>query len=155
MCQLCTIFRIPGVFFSDSLAHLHSPAHVAVLQHRLAEALGHRYNHSYNSADIEERIDLCREALVFLNEHSDYISPVPAMACLGASLYIRFTLSANQNDLQEGFELLSSAVQVCPSEPHYLADLGNLLQYLYMVTGSANHINESLVLLYRAHELRI
>jgi hypothetical protein len=145
MCQLCTTLQIPDVVSSGGLPHQHSLAHIAVLQYRLAEALGHRYNHSYISADIDERIDLCREALIFLNGHSDHIAPVPAMASLGAALRIRFNISGEQSDLQEGFELLSSAVHTCPLEPHYLADLGDLLIYLYMMSGLLDRLDASLV----------
>jgi hypothetical protein len=149
------ILQIPEVFSSGTQANLHSPAHIAILQHRLAEAFGHRYNHFYNSQDIDERIGLCRDALIFLSEHSDHISPVPVMASLGTALYIRFTVLAQQNDLYEGFKLLSSAVHMCPLEPHYLADLGSLLVHIYTVSGSIDHLDESLSLLRRAHGLRI
>jgi tetratricopeptide (TPR) repeat protein len=155
ICQLCTILQIPEIFSSGSLAHLHSHAHIAILQHHLAEALGHRYNHSYSSVDIDERIGLCRDALLFLNKHSEHISPVSTMACLGAGLYIRFNSSAQQNDLQEGFALLSSAVQTSPSEPNYLADFGSLLIHMYLASGSVDHLDESLAVLHRAHDLRM
>jgi hypothetical protein len=127
MCRLCTLLQIPTFFSSASQPDFHSLAHIAVLYCHLAKALGHRYNHSYSSADIDERISLCRDALVFFNEHSNQISPVPAMATLGAALYTRFTVSAQQNDLLEAFKLLDSAIHVCPLEPNYLVDIGNVL----------------------------
>jgi tetratricopeptide (TPR) repeat protein len=148
------ILQIPDVF-SGNLTRLHSLAHMAILQCRLAEALRHRYNHSYSSTDVDERIDLYRDALIFFDKHSEHLSPVPAMAALGASLYARYTFSAQQKDLHEGFKLLSSAVHTCPSEPQYLTDLGNLLMYLYMVSGSIDHLEESLLFLRRAHGFRI
>jgi hypothetical protein len=155
MCELCTILQIPEVFSSGYLARLHSSAHIAVFQYRLSEAFGHRYNHSYSAADIEEKISLCRNALAFFNKNPDHMSPVPAMASLGAALRIRFTISALQNDLHEGFGLLSCAVHMCPLEPHYLADLGNLMTYLYIVSGSIDHLDGSLRFLRRAHALRV
>jgi tetratricopeptide (TPR) repeat protein len=154
-CQLCRLLQIPNVFSSGTLAHLHSAAHVAILKRYLAEALGHRYNHSYIFADIREKINLCRDALVFLNEHSSHISPVPTIASLGAALCVRFNVSAQRNDLQEGFELLSSAVHACPSESHYATDLGQLLIHRYMVSGSVDSLDKSLALLRHAYGLRI
>jgi hypothetical protein len=155
MCQLCTIIQIPDIFSSGSLAHLHSLAHIAVLQHRLAEALNHRYNHSYNSADVDESIDLCRHALIFLNELPEHISPVSAMACMGAALYVRHSISAQKKDLVEGFELLHYCVNSRPTDASFLANFGQLLIRQYLVSGSLNHLDESLAVLHRAHDLRI
>jgi hypothetical protein len=155
MCELCVILHIPDIFSSGSLAHLQSPAHLSVLQHRLAEALGHRYNHFYNSADIEEKVNLCRDALVFLNEHSDHLSPVPAMASLGAALLSHYFSSDHIKDLHEGFDMLSSAVRKCPSDPHYLVELENLMMHLYLVSGSLYDLDKSIEFLHHAHSLRI
>jgi hypothetical protein len=154
-CQLCILLHISVAFSSGSLAHLHASAHTAVLRYRLSKALGHRYDYSYLSEDIDERIDLCRDALVFLNDHTDRISPVPATAALGAALYIRYSLSSQPNDLQEGFEMLSLAVNSFPDEPNYLADLGELLIRRYYASGCFDDIHKSYVFLQRAFNLRI
>jgi hypothetical protein len=154
-CQLCVTLQIPNIFSSGSLVHLHSPPHIVVLQLRLAKALGHGYNHCYTSSDIDEQFGLCREALVFPSEHSEYMPPVPAMACMGAALYVRYSISAQRNDLQEGLDLLSASVKACPMEPRFLVDLSELLISLYHASGRIENLDESLVVLRRVQCLPI
>jgi hypothetical protein len=154
-CSLCTLLDIPEIFFSGTLFDVHSSAHISILQHRLAKALGQRFNHSFYSADIDKKIGLCREALGFLKEYLNHISLVPIKALLDSALYVHFSLSGQQDDLQEGHELLSSVVNSFPMEPQYLTDFGELLVRRYYVSESIDYLEKSVALLHRVYDIRV
>jgi tetratricopeptide (TPR) repeat protein len=77
------------------------------------------------------------------------------MSSLGIALFGRFLISAQQNDLQESFELLSFAAKSCPTEPQYLLSLGEILLHRYYALGCVDDLNESHTYLKHAYDLRI
>jgi hypothetical protein len=57
--------------------------------------------------------------------------------------------------LEESSKLFSSILESCPTELQYVVDMGQLLLRRYQLSGCFQDLDDSLVLLHRAHGLRV
>jgi tetratricopeptide (TPR) repeat protein len=138
-----------------SIGFDHHAAHVAISKYHLAEALGHRFFHRFTHSDLDEQIISCREALPWIKEFAEGQLLAALMFCLGVALRVRFRISPQLEDVEEGINCLSRAVELSPADPEYLAELGKLHLYRYGTCGNADDMLQAEKLADRAFQLRI
>jgi hypothetical protein len=151
-CNLCAQLSVHSA--SSSNTPHHRSAHGAAIKYHLAESLGDRFSLSFNNSDMEDRVKLCRDALHFAQEYQDERQTVPIRASLGSALSVQHRLTGQESVFRESFDMLSSALQSCPSNPQYLVDFGALMLDRFAISKAVEDLDQALASLRVAHEHR-